>query len=290
MIKNKITLFGVFLVLTISLSYPVHAQIDLHAFLDKEVYFLEDLIELNVELNNLGDGGMDGTLLIEFKTSEGIGADIPTIEKQIRVPVNETYSETFNVPLVVGDYLARVLLKSADGQILHEENLAFIVYPEPISLNIRTCKDEGCEKVSSSFLPGENIILSINADGWVPIDARCITPEGDTFEVIFLDTKAKIVSDRIGEHTLIITATKEGRIVEETIFFSVGKEKTKDYWIYLLALGIIVLVIGMVILIRYFVKRKGTAPSSKYPSSGRRSRPGRIEDRASAASIVPKKK
>lgn len=253
--KNRMFFIGICIALAAFLSCHVMAHnIQLNIALDKEVYFIGDIVKISIKVGNLENSQLNSTLLIEFTTENGEKANIPSIEKKITIKSGSFYSDALNFPAIIGEYNARILVKNYAGAILSEKNIPFVVYSQPIYVDMKTCKNEACEQEETQFLPNEDIFLIVNAPEGVFIRGHVITPEGDSFELNFVDNKAKIVSDRIGTHTIIVTVTKEGQSKEDTASFVIEKKQSLN--IVPLILIILVIAIITVVIIIIYIKRK----------------------------------
>jgi len=265
--KINCCVFFVFLLVLLSFNFVLAQEVSLSVSLDQNVYYSSDPVNFDIEIKNSEAVQINIFLDLEIKKIEG-GANIENIEKQVIILPNRTHSEKLTFSLETGKYIATTFIKSSDGIILQKDEINFEVYSKTNLIDIKICKDSNCNEISSIFLPNEEIFLNINKLENNQVSGKCITPEGDSFDVIFQNNKARIVSDRIGEHTVTIIIKNGEEISEKTFYFTIQEGITenvgdnislsyKDYnsW-YILLVIIIILIIGAFYILYRIKKNK----------------------------------
>ena len=172
---NKNKLFVGILLALLLFNFVLAQEINLHASLDKKIYYLGDVINMGVGIENNGENEIEVIFVADFKKFNE-ESNIDSIEKQITILPKRSYSEQLNILPATGDYIARILIKSLEGGILEQEEIGFKVYSEPIFINAKTCEDENCESVSSNFLPNEEFTLSVDTSEDSLVSGKVITP------------------------------------------------------------------------------------------------------------------
>lgn len=112
-------------------------------------------------------------------------------------------------------FIAAVLLLALSGAAAQS------IYFQTGSVEMKTCTDLGCQWEASQFLPNEEIYLVVGNLEGISIEGKVRTPEGDSFQLYFVENKARIVSDRIGEHEITVTASGQEPLMEGTLYFTI---------------------------------------------------------------------
>lgn len=224
--------------------------------LDKPNYYSEELLRANVLVLNDDPSQFEGILKLSLEKVTGERIEVFS-QKQVIIRANETYETVLSleVPAESGDYFAIISLENLGGALVNEERISFNIAAAPVFLLVKLCKDEACTKPSSRFAPNEKIFLQANSEGGASFSGRLITPGGNSVALNFIDDQTTIVSDRIGEHVVIVTADQRGKRSQEMVSFVVTDKKYDLFYVALIG-AILVLIIIIAILIRIIYKRR----------------------------------
>lgn len=269
--KTKIIFsLGIFILL-IGIVSAVNINIDM-----KNSFGIGDEVSFNYTL--ISEVSLTGQYIVSVSCPK---APVPLLEikdfsLQMNQPLTQNYVYLSKISENIEPQICNAFV-SIISPIEVSSNKSFSITTNPsFNFQVLTCKEQTCHNQTKVFIKGENIYLDSKSD--IPsliIIANLTYPDGKT-KILNLPTFIK--AEQVGTYSLNIQASKDKyqTITKEIQFGVIEKEANIEYTNlaeekqnlsakipdYIFIIAGIVLVLGMIVLIIYILKKNMRAKSN----------------------------